>query len=356
MTRDSLLHLLAIPLAPLYAAGVWVKNAAYDARLLRPKTLSYPVLCVGNLSVGGAGKTPMVILLARLLSARGWQVDVLSRGYGRSSRRVERVHSRVEGGHAVEEFGDEPVLMTRHGLEVFVGANRYRAGRLAEAFASALGESSATTGNRDGVHILDDGFQHRKLARTVDIVLLQRRDLEDRLLPIGRLRESLRALRRAGICVLRAEDADLKDRVLRLMGQGSPGQIDPSRVWVMERRVVLPELSPGISQEPSAIAFCAIGDPQGFFCGLRDANLRAQKEISFRDHHLYTQRDIERLGMAAQNSGATCFVTTEKDHVRLEPSLRANLERQLPLVVAGLEVRLRDEEGSLAWIESLLRD
>ncbi|MGH7172455.1 MAG: tetraacyldisaccharide 4'-kinase, partial [Gemmataceae bacterium] len=105
MRRGSALRLLASPLIPVYAAGVWGKNAAYDSRLLRPRNLSQPVVGIGNLSVGGTGKTPMTMLLARLLEARGWRVDVLSRGYGRASDRVEPVDPDGITGRAVEEFG-----------------------------------------------------------------------------------------------------------------------------------------------------------------------------------------------------------------------------------------------------------
>lgn len=326
------------PFVLLYALGVRLKTAAYDFRLLKARHLSWPVISVGNLSMGGTGKTPVVLLLAKLLEARGWGVDVLSRGYGRSSQHVVRVDPQGEA----EQFGDEPLLMVRHGACVYVGADRYQAGLLAERETRI----EIDPASRYRLHLLDDGFQHRKLARMVDIVLLQRADLEDDMLPAGRLREPLCALERADICVLRAEDANLKERVLRLMRQ-----TDLERVWIVERQTILPALAHPIRK---ALAFCAIGDPYGFFNGLQQAGIDIKKKIAFRDHHVYTHKDIARLKEAALHSGAQCLVTTEKDSVRLTGNLRAELEKDLPLIVAGLAVSLHEEVRSMDTLESLL--
>ncbi|MEO6829642.1 MAG: tetraacyldisaccharide 4'-kinase [Acidobacteriaceae bacterium] len=342
--RKSLLWQAASPVAwpfvPLYALAVRFKDAAYGLGLLKPARLAWPVISVGNLSVGGTGKTPMVIFLAGLLQARGWRVDVLSRGYRRRSRDVAAVDPEGDA----EMFGDEPLLLARRGLPVYVGADRFQAGQMAE------GGRGAEPDNSCRVHILDDGFQHRKLRRAVDIVLLQRGDLEDDMLPVGRLRESLSALQRADICVLRAEDADLQERVLQLMGGA-----DPARIWIMERRTILPEASSKLPfSTPHVVAFCGLGDSHGFFDGLRCTGLQITKEVAFRDHHAYTQEDIARLKAVAQLVGAQCFVTTEKDSMRLAGGLRAELEKQLPLIVAGLEISLDDEAAAMKTLESLL--
>ena len=337
-TISSLLWPFTVP----YGIGARFKNCAYDRRWLQPRKLSWPVISVGNLSVGGSGKTPLVLLLADQLSQRGWYVDVLSRGYGRSSNDV----AHVDAAGTPEGFGDEPLLMARHGLSVYVGAHRYDPGQLAENEAEPASLSSRR------LHILDDGFQHRKLARTVDIVLLQRADLQGLLLPAGRLREPLSGLHRADICILRAEDADLSERVRQLMGQHGQTS-DPARVWIVERRTTLP--ADAISSS-SALAFCAIGDATGFFDSLRHAGLTLQTTIAFRDHHVYNRNDISRLKAMARNSGANCFVTTEKDSVRLPRELRAELEKHVPLLIAGLELRLQQEKRCIDGLESLLQD
>lgn len=348
MTRPSgtLLRYAASPVlwlfTLLYAMGVRFKNFAYDRRWLQPQQLSWPVVSVGNLSVGGTGKTPLVQLLADRLQQRGWTVDVLSRGYGRSSQEVVR----VEPLGSAEEFGDEPLLLARGGLAVYVGASRYQPGQLAEQ--DAAGESVPSR----RLHILDDGFQHRKLARAINLVLVQRADLEGDLLPAGRLREPLRALRRADICVLRAEDAGLTGRVLQRMHQA--GQVsDATRVWIVERRTTLPE---GTDSTKRAVAFCALGDPKGFFDGLRQAGLNLQVTTAFRDHHVYTLKDIEDLRAIARRCGAQCFVTTQKDSVRLSDSLRVELEKQARLFIARLEVSLQEEARCIDMLEARLND
>jgi tetraacyldisaccharide 4'-kinase len=327
------------PFVLFYALIVRLRNAAYDLQIFKPRHLRRPVISVGNLSVGGTGKTSFVILLASLLEARGWNTDVLSRGYGRDSRRI----CSVDPDGDAKIFGDEPLLMARRGLSVYVAADRYHAGLLAETEPAM--EIDATPAR--AVHILDDGFQHRKLNRAVNIVLLRRDDLTDDMLPAGRLREPLCALERADICVLRTEDADLKDRVLRLMQK-----TDPAQVWIVDRRITLP--ASAHIHAGGVLAFCAIGDPHDFFDGLQRAGIKINKEVAFRDHHSYTLQDIERLKTVARNVDAKCFLTTEKDSIRLEGNLRTELEKQCPLVIAGLEVALRDQSPALTTLESML--
>lgn len=322
------------PLVPIYAAGVRLKNATYTYGVLKPQRLAWPVISIGNLSVGGTGKTPLVLLLARLLAERGWYVDVLSRGYGRSSRKI----ARVDSSGTAAEYGDETLMMARRGLPVFVGADRYQPGKLAEESAGI-----ASPANRR-LHLLDDGFQHRRLARAVDIVLLQRADLRDDVLPLGRLRETLSALERADICVLRAEDADLTGQVQYLMRQ-----TDPSRIWLADRETVLPQ-----GAERKFLAFCAIGDPAGFFQGLRPAGASPAAELAFRDHHIYTGKDVRLLKARARAVGAEVLITTEKDAVRLSQEMRAEIELDFPLLVAKLEVSLRDAARTMSMLEELL--
>ena len=170
------------PLTELYGAVTFLRNTLFDRGVLSSRRLEQPVVSVGNLSVGGSGKTPFVIALGELLKARGIRFDVLSRGYGRKTRGV----LVVEADGKASDFGDEPLLIARRlGVPVIVGESRYEAGRVAEQkFHSQL-------------HILDDGFQHRSLARDFDIVMMTERDLRDRLLPSGRMRESLGSLTRA---------------------------------------------------------------------------------------------------------------------------------------------------------------
>jgi tetraacyldisaccharide 4'-kinase len=216
--------------------------------------------------------------------------------------------------------------------------------------AESAADADAVPSRR--LHLLDDGFQHRKLARAIDIVLVQRADFDGQLLPAGWLREQLHGLGRADICVLRAEDADVSDRVLQRMRRAGSDP-NPADLWIVERRTTLPMSPTSIGK---ALAFCAIGDAKGFFDGLRQTGLDLQAKIAFRDHHVYTSKDIERLRAAARRSGAECFLTTEKDSVRLPGEFRAELEQVGPLVVAGLEVSLREESRSMEMLEALLNE
>ncbi len=307
-----------LPLVPLYAAAVAAKNLAWDRRWIKSNRLQGPVISIGNLSVGGSGKTPLVIRLAELLSQRGIAVDVLSRGYGRHSTSA----LRVQPGGAVEQYGDEPLLIAQAaGVPVYVAADRYQAGLLAES----------QPGNPK-LHLLDDGFQHRQLARNVDIVVLHRGDFSEQLLPAGRLREGFSSLRRAQILVLRAEDRDLEPD-LRRRGCNQ-------LIWWMERRLE-------ISAPRPVVAFCAIARPEEFASVLRREGCAVAALRAWRDHHRFTHADLAELIELRRQHEAEAFVTTEKDLVRLSPEQRGMLESAAPLEGARLLVRLDDEAAAI---------
>jgi tetraacyldisaccharide 4'-kinase len=326
------------PLTGIYGAASALRNALFDRRMLATRRLERPVVSAGNLSVGGSGKTPFVIALGELLKARGIRFDVLSRGYRRKTRGVLVVE---EDGSACD-FGDEPLLIARRlGVPVVVGESRYEAGRLAEKnFESQL-------------HILDDGFQHRSLARDFDIVLMSGGEFEDRLLPSGRLREPLSSLARADAIVLPLDfvetaqtDSALKKAAPERVS--SPQRLKPhseqgtfrsaealrhpkaKAVWRMKREIV-------IAAAPRApIVFCGLARPNQFFAQVRALGISPAAEIEFRDHHAYSRRDLGRLLAMREKAGAGGFITTEKDAVNLGP-LQADLK---PLAIAALRVAL----------------
>ncbi|QNI33231.1 tetraacyldisaccharide 4'-kinase [Alloacidobacterium dinghuense] len=317
---------LLFPLNPIYAAAVGAKNAAFDKGLVRARRLLWSVISVGNISVGGSGKTPFVIALARLLKQHGVYVDVLSRGYGRNSDAVEQVDPTGD----VERFGDEPVLIAQSAnVPVYVGARRYAAGLLAENIL----------GNK-GIHLLDDGFQHRRLARAVDIVVMHRSDLQEKLLPSGNLRESLGSLHRASVLVLREEDVDLEQELKR-RGIEKP-------VWFVKRSIILPE------NLGKAVAFCGIGRPDEFFHSLQKLEGKIVARSTFGDHHRYSEGDVQQLIRMAQAQRAEAFLTTEKDLVRLSPTQRTMMASVVPLKVAKLVTAVHDEASVLQSLEGLL--
>jgi len=325
-----------LPLVPGYAAAVAAKNALYDHGVLRQKSLAWPVISVGNLSTGGSGKTPFVLALHDLLAGLGWEVDVLTRGYGRAGFATELVDP---AGSAVH-FGDEPLLLARAGAAVYVGADRYRAGLLAEHGAHTA----------QPLHILDDGLQHRELARQVEIILLLREDLRDQLLPAGNLREPLSSLRRADIIVLREEDAEIEAAVKKLL--------DPAHAplfWQVHRALRFRTMAGTLVPAPlRPLAFCALARPDDFFQSLRRNSCDPFSEVSFRDHHFYTAQDMEALAARAYARNADSFVLTAKDACKLTPDLLAVLTRVAPVVVADLVTTIENKERSAAELAALL--
>lgn len=314
------------PLTPVYAAAVYAKNRAYERGWLNPERLRWPVVSIGNLSVGGAGKTPLVILIAELLAESGVSVDVLSRGYGRVVSTVERVDPEGDA----KRFGDEPLLIARRtGLPVYVGTKRYDAGLLAER---------ELPGPR--VHLLDDGFQHRKLARDVDIVVMHRSDFFASLLPFGRLREPISELRRSSIVVFRSEDAEFEEA---LRAQGVEASI-----WFVERTLEVAE------DVRRPIVFCGIARPEEFLSALRQNGVEVGARCTFRDHHRYGPADLARLAQMARQHVADSFVTTEKDAARLTPAQKEILESAAPLKTARLNLSLRDPGEALRHLVALL--
>lgn len=304
-----------MPLAHLFRAGVAARNALYDRGLLRARRLRGPVVSVGNLSVGGSGKTPFVILLGELLRVRGIAFDVLTRGYGRRLRGV----ALVDVAGSARAFGDEPLLIARRlPAPVIVGEDRFQAGLFAEQkFGPQL-------------HLLDDGFQHRRLARDFDVVLVTPEDARDSLLPAGRLREPVSSLGRADAVVLLLEAA----------ADGLP--LEGKRVWRL-RRGICPE---NIPRRP--IAFCGIARPERFYSQLRAAGIELAGEASFRDHHSYSEQDIAELLRLRERCEAGGFVTTEKDAI----NLGAGLECLRPVATVPVTMELLDAD---ATVDGMLR-
>jgi len=309
-------------LSSVFGAVVSARNSMYDRGTFRTHHLAGPVISVGNISVGGAGKTPFVIMLGELLKARGITFNVLSRGYGRQTTGV----LLVDGSGSPAQFGDEPILIARKlGVSVIVGEDRYQAGLFAE--------------NKFGpvLHVLDDGFQHRRLARDYDIVLVAPEDANDRLLPIGRLRERISSLRRADAVALTV-GASIESGCRTLVAQRQGASL--ADTLPLEGKLVM-RVSRGMEPKDvpgKPLAFCAIGRPESFFAQLREARIDLAATKSFRDHHAYKPPDIGVLQQLARAHDANGFVTTEKDAINLGPLA----QRLRPLSVVPAVMTLQD--------------
>ncbi len=303
---------LLLPLVPLYRLALALRELWLRSGLEPVRRLRWPVLSIGNLSTGGSGKTPLTIALARALTQRGLHVDVLSRGYGRRSQ----LPARVDPNGTADEFGDEPLLIAREtGVPVYVAPQRYDAGVLAEADATRTSQASELPSSGKGtgfspyinperskralapevgssgdspstsapaVHLLDDGFQHRQLARDVDILLLNRGDWQRQ--PAAR-----RQPPRASQCHPPRQRSRHPGR-----RSGTGGGI--ARLGLGRAALAAAPHYGNPAIDGPVAAFCGIARPEQFFAGLEAAGLRLAVQIAFPDHHRYTVRDLESAG------------------------------------------------------------
>jgi tetraacyldisaccharide 4'-kinase len=282
----------------LYAFAARRRRERYAARPELRRRLRVPVISIGNLAVGGRGKTPLASTVARMLLGMNERPSILSRGYGRAVRERGVVVVRDPEGIRADlaRSGDEPLMLARQlpGASVLTCPDRYLAGTFAER------ELGAT------VHILDDGFQHFQLERDIDLVIVGREDVRNPVtLPFGRLREPLDTLIAAD-AILAADD----DVEVEVAGMDLP-------IYRMTRTAGAPVglESPG---SVPVVAVAGVANPAAFFDDLRRAGWGLAETMPFADHHRYTRQDIARIATAARRAGAV-VVTTEKDYVRLLP-------------------------------------
>jgi tetraacyldisaccharide 4'-kinase len=324
MTLPLGIRVLLWPLSVVYGVIVRFRAWLYARGWLKQKRLNAVVISVGNLTVGGTGKTPMVIWLAEKFLAEGKRVAILSRGYRGSrgtSDEIELMKHRLQGRVL---FG--------------VGADRYAQGRALELAGVDL-------------FLLDDGFQHLRLARDMDIVMIDvtRPLREQALLPAGRLREPVSAVNRADLVLFTRTDHSsgavwamrqlpqfpVFRTVVRLIGFQ---RIDGSESECLR----LDQMSGPF------YAFCGIGNPEAFFRDLEKWKVPVVGRQTFRDHHLYSIADVARLKKLAAHLGARAFVTTEKDAENLT---KAKFD-EMPVYVARIALEIPDEEEVLNLIRS----
>lgn len=291
------------------------------------RSLARPVVSIGNLSVGGTGKTPVVEYVARWLVERGERPAVLSRGY-RRVRRVDGVTVVSDGSRIladVDEAGDEPLMLARHapGAVVCVADDRFLAGTLAER---ALGCT---------VHVLDDGFQHFGVNRDLDVLVSAPGELsEGRVLPTGRLREPVEAAARAHLLIV--VGADRQTAAAEAWTLGISESAGATRVLGQPYRVPggRPQDPPLQASGGPIVAAVGIAHPPRFFDALRDAGWTIARELPFPDHHVFGRSDIARIADTVRASGAGAVLTTEKDAVRFEAC------GTLPFVLASVPMHL----------------
>ncbi|MDT5156279.1 MAG: tetraacyldisaccharide 4-kinase [Acidobacteriota bacterium] len=355
------MSLALAPLGMLYGALARTRLRLYRYGLLKTETAGVPVISVGNLTTGGTGKTPLVEWVARAVKREGLRACVLTRGYGRADESVRVVASDgVRVLAEVGECGDEPRLLAERLLgtaSVVCDRDRVAAARWARENLGAE------------VFILDDGFQHLRMGRDLDVVTLDASApwSGGHMLPRGRLREPVSGLRRADCVVitraelaadleaLRAEVSRLCDervavlvsrvRTRGLMPLGAAGAgLEDAGVSLEEDELIKVE-SRGVEQPVAA--FCAVGNPRAFFEHLRRDGFELCHTRAFPDHHAYTASDVEAIAREAVRCGARSLLTTAKDAVKLR-----GRDFALPCYVVETVLEFEDEGRLLDLIRN----
>lgn len=337
----SLLLTLLTPLSYLYAATVKLRNWLYDSRILKSKGLPCTVVSVGNIASGGTGKTPVVIWIAKALLDAGRRPAILLRGYHRREKTPgsQVVSDGQEILASVPTSGDEAMMIARElpSVPVLIGKNRHEAGR------------RALERLKCDVLILDDGFQHRKLGRNLDIVAVDATQPfgTGKLLPAGTLREPVSALRRADLIMLTRVDMvdsanEVRKDIAALVGDTPiiESRHGPTRLY---------RLGGGgnvdfcILKGKNLLAVCGIGNPAMFAETLRRYEPETIELLPFPDHHQYCRADVARIQQEAQRAGADYIIVTRKDELKLSAFVTEERDA-LPILVLAIEVSVTDGE------------
>jgi tetraacyldisaccharide 4'-kinase len=336
--------------AKLYELAVRLRVAAYETEYRKPRRLAATTIGVGNITLGGTGKTPMVEYIARYLRSQEHRVAILTRGYGRQSAGMQTLNAgRPAPGDAASEpesqsatirsyreVGDEPLMLARAipDVPIVVHKDRFQAGRWA---VRSLGAD---------VLVLDDAYQHLQLARDLNILLIDASDPFGgfQMPPFGRLREPLYGIKRADLVIVTRADRPFDQAQMQAIIRHFCGDNIP--VMYMTSGITrLRHLETGAVYELQeftgwrAAALCGIGNPHAFAEDILRAGINIVSESFFRDHHPFTQADLDQATAEARQATADMIITTEKDAVRLE-GLR---QGEVPVYAAQMEIQSDDE-------------
>ena len=339
------------PLSGLYGGVAQLRRSWYERVPSRARSLTQPVVSVGNLVVGGSGKTPVVAALARLLLERGERPAILSRGYGRRTHDdgVVVVSDGERVLEPVERSGDEPQMLARTlpGVPVIVSSDRYLGGTLAERRFGCT------------VHLLDDGYQHLQLHRDIDLLLVSPSDLDERVLPSGRLREPIGAAHAADALLVTGTEDEAQEVGATL------GKTIVFRVVARfgDARTIHPHGDGGAGPCGPAgggkrvVAVAGIARPERFFAAARAEGWEVVRELLYRDHHWFDAADVQRINEVATSEGAEVILTTEKDAMRLDGGPQGSA----PHVAGGpvwaylpMDVAVEPAAEFAAWLASRL--
>ena len=344
----TLFRILLTPLCWLYRIVIGIRNICFSSGILKQKKLPCTVVSVGNIVVGGTGKTPAVAAIAKLLQNKGLQIAILLKGYKRSNNKEILFVSDGENHlSSQEDSGDEADMLARilPKIPIVVGNKRY-----------STGQAALKRFDTD-VLILDDGFQHRQLARDLDIITIDATQPygTDALLPIGSLREPKTAIQRADFILLTRTDTvsnqiqSLKKELIRL-APNTPileSIHQPTSLYPLSNKDRHSPMSTKDLTGKRLLAVCGIGNPNAFAATLEKFNPDKVELFAFPDHHIYSDSDIQQIKHQMQQHNAEWIITTQKDEQKL-----IALTTELPILVLAIELVITDGEKVL--LEKLL--
>ena len=342
--KNNFLRQLLYPLLPLYWAIVSVRNILFDLRLIKIHNLKCTVISIGNLSTGGVGKTPMTIFLAKELIKKGLKIGILTRGYGRNSKKTFIIcnDGKENTDHLNPfEIGDEPILLYKKliNVPIAVSKNRMSAGKLI-----------VQKYELDAI-ILDDGFQHRYIKRDIDILLINSLDQKSnyKLLPVGNLREPWNAIKRSDFIILTKANLLVKENEYihnKLKNESNVIISDSYNKVIQSKKSLLMKFD-----GKKAVLLSGIGDSKSFDISSSQLGINIVGHVRLKDHFQYTKENLKKILNNNYIKNADFILTTEKDLVKIE---KFNI--RLPIIPLELIFNIREREEAKKLITFILKE
>ena len=342
--KTNFLRRLLYPLLPIYWAIVSIRNILFDLKFIKAHRLNCTVISIGNLSTGGAGKTPMTIFLAKELLKKGLKIGILTRGYGRISKKTFVIcNDGKENGDYLNPFelGDEPVLLYKKliNVPIAVSKNRMSAGKLI-----------VQKYELDAI-ILDDGFQHRHIKRDIDILLINSLDQKSnyKLLPVGNLREPWNAIKRSDFIILTKANLLVKESEYihnKLKNKSNVIISDSFNKIIPNKKSLLRKF-----EDKKAVLLSGVGDSKSFDISSRQLGINIVGHVRLKDHFQYTKKNLKKILNNNYIKNADFILTTEKDLVKIE-----KFDIKLPVIPLELIFNIRGREEAKKFVTFILKE
>ena len=342
-TNNDYLNFIFYPLSLLYYIGINIWNFFYKIHILKTKSLPCKVISVGNITVGGSGKTPTVQYLSKLLQSKGKKVGIISRGYGRKSKNTTIVTDGKIKPKIWENFGDEPYMLAKNldGIPIIVGKSRYEAGM-----------KMITEFNPD-IIIMDDGFQHISLYRDLDIVLINSKDTEKshRLIPLGLLREPLSNLSRANLVIFTKTNIYKPSQYQEKIKKKIKCPIINNKIEIdntlIDKNGESHDLK--IINSKNIYIFSGLGDQESFKKIMGKTGAIIVGHDKYQDHYIYKKNDLKNIEKNAKEKNASFIITTEKDILKT-----INYNKNMKLYYVKIKMVFEPENILRKYIEKII--